>query len=207
MKITENLWESNFELALLSLNTKFVQGLKTGKLPKTIFQEYLAQDYFFLETFARAYGLAVSKSKDKHSIRTLSKLLMGVSEELILHETYAKEWEINLSKNYIKPATQNYTDFLNDVANKYSTVEILFAMTPCMKLYSWIGKRLSNKDFDNIYKEWIITYSDDGFEKLVKSLENLIDNYKGSYDKNQSKYLYKKAMELELDFFNAYSNF
>ncbi len=40
-----------------------------------------------------------SKSKDKYSIRTLSQLLIGVSEELILHETYAKEWDIDLSNN------------------------------------------------------------------------------------------------------------
>ena len=47
MKITKKLWEDNYEVALLSLNTKFVQGLKNGSLPKNIFQEYLAQDYFF----------------------------------------------------------------------------------------------------------------------------------------------------------------
>ena len=58
MKITKKLWDDNYEIALLSLNTKFVQGLKNGSLPKNIFQEYLAQDYFFLETFAKAYGLA-----------------------------------------------------------------------------------------------------------------------------------------------------
>ena len=207
MSITRRLWESNSELALLSFNTKFVQGLKTGKLPKYIFKEYLAQDYYFLETFARAYGLAVSKSKDKYSIRTLSKLLMGVSEELILHENYAKEWDIDLSNNYIKPATQNYTDFLDDVSKKLGSVEIMFAMTPCMRLYSWIGRKLSNESFENTYKEWIINYSDDGFENLAKSLENLIDTNKDSYDINQVDYLYKRAMELEFEFFNSYSDF
>ena len=207
MLITEKLWESNIELALLSLNTKFVQGLRTGKLPKHIFQEYLAQDYFFLESFARAYGLAVSKSKDKHSIKTLSQLLIGVSDELILHETYAKEWEIDLSNNHIKPATENYTNFLYDVSRELSDVEIMFAMTPCMRLYSWIGKSLSNMDFNNRYKEWIITYSDESFENLAKSLENLINNYQDSYDINKANYLYKKAMELELEFFKAYSDF
>ena len=53
MSITKQLWEDNYNIALLSLNTKFVQGLKNGSLPKNIFQEYLAQDYYFLETFAR----------------------------------------------------------------------------------------------------------------------------------------------------------
>ncbi len=207
MNITKKLWEDNYEIASQSLNTKFVQGLKNGSLPKNIFQEYLAQDYFFLETFAKAYGLAVSKSNDKYSIRKLSELLMGVSEELILHETYAKEWDIDLSNNYIKKATKNYTDFLDDTSKRHSCVEIMFAMTPCMRLYSWIGKSLYKENFDKKYKEWIITYSDESFEKLANSLENLIETNKEIYDIDQAKYLYRRAMELELDFFNAYSDF
>ena len=51
MKITKKLWDENYEIALLSLNTKFVKGLQTGSLPKNIFQEYLAQDYFFFRDF------------------------------------------------------------------------------------------------------------------------------------------------------------
>ena len=207
MLITKKFWDDNYELAKQSLNTKFVQGLKTGSLPKNIFQEYLAQDYFFLETFAKAYGLAVSKSKDKYSIRKLSELLMGVSEELILHENYAKEWDIDLTKNYIKKTTKNYTDFLDDTSKKLSSVEIMFAMTPCMRLYSWIGKSLFKEEFDNQYKEWIITYSDESFENLANSLENLIETSKESYDIDNAKYLYKRAMQLELEFFNAYSEF
>ena len=207
MLITKRLWENNSELASLSLKTKFVQGIRNGNLPRNIFKEYLAQDYFFLESFAKAYGLAVSKSKDKSEIKSLSQLLVGVSDELILHETYAKEWEIDLSTNYIRPATQNYTDFLYDVSSKLSSVEIMFAMTPCMRLYSWIGKNLSDMIINNPYKEWILTYSDESFDNLAKSLEKIIDNYQEPYDINQAQNLYKKAMELELDFFNAYSNF
>ncbi len=207
MSISDTLWESNYDLALLSLKTKFVQDLKTGNLPKNIFQEYVAQDYFFLESFARAYGLAVSKSKDKNSIKVLSQLLVGVSEELILHEAYSKEWDIDLTNNYIKSATQNYTDFLDEVSTKQSAVEIMFAMTPCMRLYSWIGKSLSNHVLNNPYKEWIITYSDETFYNLAKSLEDLIDFSQEIYDINQANYLYKRAMELELDFFNAFSNY
>ena len=207
MSISNTLWERNYELALLSLKSKFVQGLKNGNLPKNIFQEYVAQDYFFLESFARAYGLAVSKSKDKYSKKTLSKLLVGVSEELILHETYAKKWDIDLTTNHIKPATQNYTDFLDKVSKKQSAIEIMFAMTPCMRLYFWIGKSLSKKILNNPYQEWIITYSDENFGNLAKSLENLINSSKERYDINQANYLYKRAMELELAFFNAYSNY
>ena len=207
MLITQKLWERNYNLASLSLNTKFVQGIKNGDLPKTKFQEYLAQDYFFLESFARAYGLAVSKSRNKQTIKTLSILLSGVSEELILHENYAKEWDIDLTTNFIKPATKKYTDFLEEVSTNLSLIEIMSAMTPCMRLYSWLGKNLLNMISDNPYKEWILTYADESFDNLAKSLENLIDEYDESYDIDQINFLYKKAMELELDFFNAYSSF
>ena len=207
MLITQKLWERNYNLASLSLNTKFVQGIKNGDLPKTKFQEYLAQDYFFLESFARAYGLAVSKSRNKKNIKTLSLLLSGVSEELILHETYAKEWDIDLTTNLIGPATKKYTDFLEEVSLNLSLIEIMSAMTPCMRLYSWLGKKLLNMIPHNPYKEWILTYSDESFDNLAKSLENLIDEYNESYDIEQVNFLYKRAMELELDFFNAYSSF
>ena len=207
MLITQKLWESNYNIASLSLNTKFVQGIKNAKLPKTKFQEYLAQDYFFLESFARAYGLAVSKSRNKQTIKTLSLLLSGVSEELILHESYAKEWNIDLTTNLIEPATKKYTDFLEEVSTNLSLIEIMSAMTPCMRLYSWLGKNLLNMISDNPYKEWILTYSDESFDNLAKYLENLIDEYDESFDIEQVNFLYKRAMELELDFFNAYSSF
>ena len=207
MLITKRLWENNSKLASLSLKTKFVRGIWKGNLPRNIFKECRAQDCFFLESFAKAYGLAVSKSKDKSEIKSLSQLLVGVYDELILHERYAKEWEIDLSTNYIRPATKNYTDFLYDASSKLSSVEIMFAMTPCMRLYSWIGKNLSDMITNNPYKEWILTYSDESFDNLAKSLEKIIDNYQEPYDINQAQNLYKKAMELELDFFNAYSNF
>ena len=207
MLVTQKLWENNYHIASLCLETKFVQGIKNGDLPKIKFQEYLAQDYFFLESFARAYGLAVSKSRDKNTIKILSGLLSGVSDELILHETYAKQWDIDLSTNSIDSATKKYTEFLEEVSINLSLIEIMSAMTPCMRLYSWIGKNISNIRQDNPYREWILTYSNESFDNLTKSLENLIDEYKDSYDIAQIKFLYKRAMELELDFFNAYSSF
>ncbi len=207
MNLSKHLWEKNKDLAFASLNSKFVQGIKNGNLPKKNFQSYIAQDYFFLESFARAYGLAISKCLDINAIRTLSELLLGVSEELVLHEKYAKEWEINLTNNKIEIPTKAYTDFLRNISLESSCIEILVAMTPCMRLYAWIGKVLCSSASNNIYKDWIVTYSDENFEKLAKSLEEIIDTYKGSYDLDQLNYLYQKAMDLEVKFFEAYSDF
>lgn len=207
MNISKYLWDKNKDLAFASLNSKFVQGIKIGNLPKKNFQCYIAQDYFFLESFARAYGLAISKCFDINAIKTLSELLLGVSNELVLHEKYAKEWEINLTNNKIENSTKAYTDFLKKISLESSCIEILVTMTPCMRLYAWIGKKLSSSASNNNYRNWIITYSDENFEKLAKSLEEIIDTYKGSYDLDQLNYLYQKAMDLEVKFFESYSDF
>ena len=207
MKLSQSLWDKNLNLAKQSLQTNFVQGIKNGSLPKDKFKAYVAQDYYFLRSFAHAYGLAVSKCKDKKVLRVLSKLLLGVSEELILHEGYSKELDINLNTVRIDTATREYTEFLYEVSTNNSLIEIICSMTPCMRLYSWIGCSLSNYIENNPYSEWIKTYSDEGFNSLAKSLENLIDQDNGGNSINALNFFYKKAMELEVNFFNAYSNF
>jgi len=133
--------------------------------------------------------------------------LIGVSEELNLHEKYAKDWEIDLNQNSIKEATKNYTDFLEEVSTKKSCIEILTAMSPCMRLYSWIGKTIANEEKNNPYINWILTYSDKSFENLAKSLEILIDDNANLYEFDQLNFFYERAMQLEADFFEANSKF
>ena len=206
MLITQKLWENNSDIALLSLKTKFVQGIKTGKLPKTKFQEYVAQDSFFLDSFAKAYKLAINKSTSERSKEILLKLLQGVKDELVLHETYSENWGINLQEHKIKISTKKYTDFLDDISLNCSYIYILCAMTPCMRLYAWLGKKLERDVKDNPYKEWINTYSDYDFEKLANSLENLIDT-NGKLNIQKANNIYKEAMTLEFEFFQSYSDF
>ncbi len=206
MLITKKLWENNSDIALLSLKTKFVQGIKTGKLPKKEFQEYVAQDSFFLDSFAKAYKLAIDKSTSERSKEILLKLLQGVTDELVLHETYSENWGINLQEHKIKISTKKYTDFLEDISLNFSYIYILCAMTPCMRLYAWLGKKLKRDVKDNPYKEWINTYSDYDFEKLANSLENLIDT-NGKLNIQKANNIYKEAMTLEFEFFQSYSDF
>ncbi len=207
MQLSQLLWNENFNIAQESLDTKFVQGIKSGNLPKKNFQAYLAQDYFFLESFAKAYGLAISKSENKHTIKILSQLLMGVSEELVLHESYSKQWGIDLSIITINNSTREYTDFLAKVSKEMTSIEIISSMTPCMRLYAWIGKNLFESAYNNPYKEWILTYSDQSFDDLALALENLMNNYKKQYNYGKLNSLYQKAMQLEANFFKSYSNF
>ena len=60
---------------------------------------------------------------------------------------------------------------------------------------------------NNPYKDWIVTYSDSTFDKLAKSLEELIDQKSNHSKFDDLNVFYEKAMQLELEFFDAYSDF
>ena len=203
MSLARALWEENAGLARASLGHRFVRGLGDGTLPLESFREYVAQDAFFLESFARAYALALAHSPDGEGMRQFAGLVTGVLEELRLHESYAEGWGVKLSEVEPAAATLNYTDFLLSTASLKSVGETCAAMVPCMRLYAFLGQSLAGEGYDagNRYAEWIETYADEGFEGLASKLELLLDRY--ASDTPAVRNAYRRAMELEFAFFEA----
>ena len=195
------LWERSRDLAEACLAHPFVQGIASGELSRERFQVYLAQDAYFLEAFARAYALALAKSPDREGILVFEDLLAGVFEELELHEAYAERWEISLESEPLLP-TRSYCDFLLRTASLEPVGHTAAAMTPCMRLYAFLGKQLASKlDPLSPYREWVETYSSSELEALSSRLEGLLDRYGG--DPERTSWLYRHAMRLELAFFEA----
>ena len=163
MTLSARLWADNGDLAAAALAHPFVSRLGDGSLPREIFAGYVAQDAFFLESFARAYALALARSTDTPTLLALADLLGGVREELGLHSSYA-------------------------------------AMTPCMRLYAWLGASL-DASAAGPFAEWVQTYADPSFQTLAARLEQLLDEQDD--DSPAVHATYRRAMRLELDFFDA----
>ena len=205
MSLSETLWQENADLARVTLEHRFVRGIAEGNLPLENFQGYVAQDAFFLEGFARAYALALAHSPDLEGLHDFASLLSGVLEELELHSGYAERWNVDLSVVVPGGATLAYTQFLLATAALGSVGETCAAMTPCMRLYAFLGQSLAEEGYeaDNPYAEWIQTYTDPEFETLAATLEGLLDRYAG--DEPAVRDAYRRAMKLELGFFEANS--
>ena len=84
MSLSASLWKENEDLARAALEHRFVRGIGDGTLPLESFQSYVAQDAFFLESFARAYALALAHSPDRNGMGNFAELITGVLEELKL---------------------------------------------------------------------------------------------------------------------------
>jgi thiaminase/transcriptional activator TenA len=197
----QEMWQRNRNLADACLAHPFVQGIASGELSRGRFQIYVAQDAYFLEAFARAYALALAKSPDREGIAVFKDLLIGVFEELTLHKGYAERWGVSLEPEPL-PTTSAYTDFLLSTASLEPVGHTAAAMTPCMRLYAFLGQQLAPKlNPDSPYRAWVETYSSPELEALAVRLEDLLDRYGG--DPNRLAQLYRRAIELELKFFQA----
>lgn len=194
-------WKDNADLAAAALAHPFVGGLVDGTLPHNAFAGYVAQDAFFLESFARAYALALAHSPDRAGIEAFADLLAGVRDELSLHTSYAQRLNIDLSTVVPVPATLAYTDFLLATAAFGGVGLICAAMTPCMRLYAYLGQSLAEEPVDDTYADWVATYAAPEFGALATALEGLLDTY--VIEVGQAGRTYRRAMRLELGFFDA----
>lgn len=200
--LAKALWTANQDLARACLDHPFVRGLGDGSLERSKFQGYVAQDAYFLDAFARAYAFCLAQAPDRNGVHAFADLVQGVLEELKLHAGYARRWTVDLTGVSPIAATLNYTGFLLAVAQRGMVGETCAAMTPCMRLYAHIGQTLARRQKGHHeYSDWIRTYAAPEFEQLVARLESLLDRY--AEDSPQVRDNYRKAMTLELSFFEA----
>jgi thiaminase (transcriptional activator TenA) len=199
MTLSAALWSENADLASDVLAHPFIRGIADGSLPRELFARYIAQDAFFLESFARAYALALARSSDTGTLLTVADLLAGVRQELGLHASYAGSWGIDMADIRPQPATLGYTEFLLATASTADLGVIYAAMTPCMRLYAWLGASMDAAKAGP-YAQWVQTYADEEFDQTATSLEGLLDR---ADDSPAVRTAYRRAMRLELEFFEA----
>ncbi len=212
MSLSQALWQANQDLAEASLNSPFVQGIGDGSLAKEKFAYYVGQDAFFLEAFARAYSIAAAKAPDWKSFQSFHALADGVLQELNLHQSYAHSWNVDIQTVEPGSTTRQYTNFLLSTAWSQPIGITAVAMSPCMRLYAYLGQKLASQKTasqktaksgspTHNYQDWITTYSSSEFEPLAERLEELVDSY--SSDSGIVRSTYRYAMVCERDFFQA----
>ena len=80
--------------------------------------------------------------------------------------------------------------------------EVLAAMAPCMRLYSYLGAELTARlRPEHPYRDWIKTYSGGEFRQLCARLESPLD--KVASDSPAVRDAYRYAMQCALAFFSA----
>ncbi|KAA8538965.1 hypothetical protein F0562_025657 [Nyssa sinensis] len=227
--IARRFWIKFRKEAILAMYTPFVVCLASGNLKLETFRHYIAQDVHFLKAFAKAYELAEECADDDDAKVGISELRNSVLEELKMHDSFAREWGSDLAKEgTINSATVKYTDFLlatasgkvegvkgpGKLATPFEKTKVaaytLGAVTPCMRLYAFLGKELQAlldpNESSHLYKKWIDNYSSESFQASALQTEDLLDKLSVSLTGEELdiiEKLYHQAMKHEIEFFSA----
>jgi len=194
----------------------FVIKLTSNSLNKKIFLNYLIQDYLFLIQFSKAWSLAIVKSDTLDEMKVAANTVNGlINFEMDLHIDLCGSYGI--SKIDLENANEEneniaYTRYVLEAGYSGDLLDLLAALIPCVLGYGEIG--VNNAKVipeDYMYHKWLKTYSSKEYQKICDEVANMFDNaislrldknYKDSYKWNNIKKIFRKAVLLEVDFWN-----
>lgn len=190
----------------------FVRQLAAGTLPHEAFRHYLRQDYLFLVHFARAWGLAVYKSRNMAELRQgLDSLKAIVDIEMDLHIAYCAEWGIAEGELEQLPEareTMAYTRYVLDAGNRGDLLDLHVALAPCLVGYADIATWLVAQPFTvrgegNPYEAWIAMYISPEFQAAAQAERDWLDRHLRDQTPERLAALtetFRDATRLEADF-------
>ncbi len=160
---------------------RFVEGLRTGDLPRKAYLRYLRQDYLFLIHFSRAWALAVVKAEALEEMKTAASVVDAlVNHEMRLHvETCAAEGipEQALHEAEEAPETLAYTRYVIDAGLSGDFLDLMAALAPCVLGYGEIGARLgAEASSEGPYRGWIDVYAGEEYQDLCRAVGAMIDD-------------------------------
>lgn len=154
----------------------FVRRLGDATLPEAAFRTYLVQDYLFLIQFARAYALAVYKSRTLSDMRAAHAGVAAILDvEMDLHVRLCGRWGLSPEQLEAAPelqATVAYTRFVLDCGMSGDLLDLHVALTPCVIGYAEIARQLvanvKQPLTNHPYREWIGEYAGDTYQAVAQ---------------------------------------
>ncbi|MGL4289170.1 MAG: thiaminase II [Phreatobacter sp.] len=196
----------------------FVRRMGAGTLPASAFQVYLVQDYLFLIQFARAYALAIYKSRTLADMRAAQRGLSAILDvEMDLHVRLCGRWGLTPDAIEAAPehqATIAYTRFVLDCGVSGDLLDLHVALAPCVIGYAEIGRRLAPDGVaalgDHPYRDWIGEYAGEVYQEIAQGarahLAGLAARSMTEQRFAELAGIFAKASRLEADFWQMALN-
>lgn len=190
-------------------NHPFNQQLFDGSLPSSLFAQYLRDDYSYLHHYALALELLSQRIAPTNDTlaKNLSSLATGIiSNEQNMQDEYKKYFKES-EKSPPSEAIPAYINFIDVHVNNSKLPVALCSILPCFWIYYQLGVKGANSPQlkDNIYKNWIDTYSSPEFINATLELAEAVNQLASTTDKKvrqQMQKAFNDAVAFELKFFN-----
>ncbi|MEO0338180.1 MAG: TenA family transcriptional regulator [Bacteroidota bacterium] len=192
------LWNANVATAKQALETKFVQGIKSGKLDPTVYGAFNISDAYYCFHGAEDYQTAASRALNP----TLKAyLLKKYNSYKSYNDTFPQTWRIKDGSSIVPTkACAEYAAYESTIVSTEAPIYCIILMLPCEYLWAWLGAQLSPPTANNLYTSWITGNND---PSGAYTMGNFIEEYQASnpIDEAKAMEIYSKAMRFELENF------
>ncbi|KAL4231395.1 hypothetical protein ACF0H5_008974 [Mactra antiquata] len=201
--LSEDLWQQTEQQRQQVLNTTFIQGFIDKNLDPTKFGAFMVQDAVYCYYSMEVIAIASAKVTNDKKLQDFFDWTYASYNEYTAY--LLKEWHIGDPTTIVLgPACENYVNHLYDVARNMEPIYLVVAMTPCAKLWPWLGGQLNTGTGDfGVYTDWAkFNFVKDS--KGFKEYEALIDSkqLQGGIDPSKALDVYSKSMNNEAGFFS-----
>lgn len=157
----------------------FVRGIADGSLAKEQLIHYIKQDFEYLNTYMRIYGIAISRCETREQIALFNEQISFIlSSEIHPHRNFCDRAGVayeELQGYPLAPSAHHYTRHMLNAAYEGSLEDILAALLPCPWTYAEIGQRLLEEvrpTPDHPFYEWMHFYGsrESGVTDKMRSL-------------------------------------
>ena len=154
----------------------FLREIKDGTLPLAKFQYYLAQDYLYLEGFARTVAMALAKAPNSQALEDLSHRLLTPVERPLHHKLVAEAGLTMEDIKLAKPSPTNtaYVNHMLKTASLHGLGATAAALLPCPWTYHELKNELGPSEHP-LYGQWTAFY-------VAGLLQDSVDAWRGFVD-------------------------
>lgn len=186
----------------------FTRELADGTLPLSKMRWYLQQDYQFVDGFVRLLASAIAHAPglaDSVPAAQFLAVITGPENTYFLRAMEALE---TAPSDQPAPATQAFQALMAEAAasGKYQNMLAVLVVAEWVYL-SWASPvNPPAPDLPFWFAEWITLHAGEGFESVVEYLRSQLDKVWPTLDADaqaEVARLFHRAVELELDFFDA----
>lgn len=182
MKWSEEAWLAAENTYSEIMRLPFIRELADGSLSKDRFTYYLQQDALYLKEYGRILSVIAGRMPDSDA----RKLFMRLAEENLeaerqLHDMLMQDGPAAAVE--ASPACRLCCSRLNGIAAESPVETALASILPCFVVYEKAGRHIyeacisgDGEGLDNPYRNWIDTYSGDGFSRSTEMLADLCDS-------------------------------
>jgi len=154
----------------------FLREIKDGTLPLETFQYYLAQDYLYLEGFARTVATALAKAPDSKLLEELSHRVLTPVERPLHHKLVA---EAGLTMEQVQeavpsPTNTGYVNHMLATASRHGLGPTAAALLPCPWTYHMLREEVGQSEH-LLYGQWTSFYVAGFLEGSVEAWRSFVD--------------------------------